>query len=197
VLSAGPITVRAPLRRDGRRWSALRIANEKWLAPWEPSSSASWSARNSRTEYHRTLSRLRAAARSGTMLPFTVVYGDQLVGQMNVSNVVRGALQSCSVGYWIDADVAGRGIAPTALALVIDHCLTVARLHRVEINIRPENAASLRVVDKLGLRQEGYHQRLLDIGGGWRDHLSFAITSDERVAATVLSRLGALPVPPG
>jgi ribosomal-protein-alanine N-acetyltransferase len=197
VLTAGGVTVRPPRRRDAAQWSAVRIANQDWLAPWEPSSAAPWSARNSKAEYHRTLSRLRAAARTGSMLPFTVVYGDRVVGQMNVSNVVRGALRSCSVGYWVDSAVAGRGITPTALALVVDHCLTEAGLHRVEVNIRPENAASLRVVEKLGLRQEGYHQRLLDIGGAWRDHLSFAITSEERAMTSVLSRLGALPVPPG
>jgi ribosomal-protein-alanine N-acetyltransferase len=131
------------------------------------------------------------------MLPFVIVYGDRLVGQLNVSNIVRGALRSCSVGYWIDSAVAGRGITPTGLALVIDHCLTAARLHRVEVNIRPENLASIRVVEKLGLRREGYHERFLDIGGGWRDHLSFAITAEEVLNASVLSRLDALPVPPG
>jgi ribosomal-protein-alanine N-acetyltransferase len=56
---------------------------------------------------------------------------------------------------------------PTALALALDHCLTTARLHRVEINIRPENGPSLRVVEKLGIRREGYHERFLDIGGAW------------------------------
>jgi [ribosomal protein S5]-alanine N-acetyltransferase len=140
---------------------------------------------------------MRAAARIGAMLPFMIVYGDELVGQMSVSNVIRGALRSCSVGYWVDSRVAGRGIAPTALALVIDHCLTEVRLHRVEINIRPENQASLRVVEKLGLRREGYHERFLDIDGTWRDHLTFAITAEERLDAPVLSRLAALPVPPG
>ena len=131
------------------------------------------------------------------MLPFLVVYGDRLVGQMSASNVIRGALRSCSIGYWVDSAVAGRGITPTALALVIDHCLTDCRLHRVEVNIRPENHASLRVVEKLGLRQEGYHERFLDIDGAWRDHLTFAITVEETVDAPVLSRLATLPVPPG
>lgn len=131
------------------------------------------------------------------MLPFVMLYGDRLVGQLNVSNVVRGALRSCSVGYWIDSAVAGRGITPTALALAIDHCLTDARLHRVEVDIRPENYASIRVVEKLGLRREGYHERFLDIDGGWRDHVSFAITTEEILTGTALSRLAALPVPPG
>lgn len=142
------------------------------------------------------MARMKSAARVGSMLPFVVIYGDRLVGQMSASNVIRGALRSCSVGYWIDSSVAGRGIAPTALALVIDHCLTAAQLHRVEVNIRPENSASIRVVEKLALRREGYHQRFLDIDGAWRDHLSFAITVEEVLETSVLSRLSALPVPP-
>jgi len=197
VLTAGPVTLRPLRRRDAGAWSRSRLANAEWLTRWEPTSTRSWESRNTVGEYHRTLSRLRSAARLGTMLPFGVVYGERLVGQLNVFNVVRGALRSCSVGYWIDSAVAGRGITPTALALVIDHCLTEARLHRVEVDIRPENHASIRVVEKLRLRQEGYRQRFLDIDGGWRDHLSFAITTEEILTGTTLSRLGALPVPPG
>ena len=197
VLVAGPVTLRPPRRRDAGPWSRCRLANAEWLAKWEPTSNQSWQSRNSVAEYHRSLSRLRSAARLGVMLPFVVLYGDRFVGQLNVSNVVRGALRSCSVGYWIDSAVAGRGITPTALALTIDHCLTEARLHRVEVDIRPENHASIRVVEKLALRREGYHERFLDIDGGWRDHLSFAITAEEIKTGPTLSRLGSLPVPPG
>jgi ribosomal-protein-alanine N-acetyltransferase len=197
ALSAGPVTVRPPRRRDGREWSRIRLANVEWLAKWEPTSNLGWSERNSVREYHRNLSRLRSAARLGSMLPFMVCYGDRLVGQMNASNVVRGALRSCSIGYWIDSAVAGRGITPTALALLVDHCLTTAGLHRVEVDIRPDNEPSIRVVQKLGLRQEGYYQRYLDIGGAWRDHLAFAVTSEEIADRPLLARLQNLPVPPG
>ena len=197
VLSAGPVTVRPPKRSDAQAWSRCRLANAAWLAQWEPTSSQSWRERNSPYEFRRNVSRMKAAARVGAMLPFLVVYGDQIVGQMSASNIIRGALRSCSIGYWVDSAVAGRGITPTALALVIDHCLTTARLHRVEVNIRPENHASLRVVQKLGLRQEGHHERFLDIDGAWRDHLTFAITVEETVDGSVLSRLATLPVPPG
>src|SRR5919107_3482254 len=185
VLVAGPVTLRPLHRRDAGAWGRSRLANAEWLARWEPTSTQSWQTRNSVVEYHRTLSRLRSAARLGTMLPFGMVYGDRLVGQLNVSNVVRGALRSCSVGYWIDSAVAGRGITPTALAMAIDHCLTEARLHRVEVNIRPENQASIRVVEKLGLRQEGYHERFLDIDGGWRDLFFNATADDEIYTGTV------------
>jgi ribosomal-protein-alanine N-acetyltransferase len=130
------------------------------------------------------------------MLPFVITYGGKLVGQVNVSNVVHGVLRSCTVGYWIDKGFAGRGVVPTALAIVIDHCFNAVGLHRVEVDIRPENAASLRVVEKLGLRREGYYERFLDIDGGWRDHISFAITVEELRGLTMLSRVPSLPVPP-
>ena len=77
------------------------------------------------------------------------------------------------------AACAGRGIIPTAVALATDHCFATVGLHRVEVNIRPENAASLRVVEKLGFRPEGLRPRYLHIDGDWRDHLSFALTADE------------------
>jgi ribosomal-protein-alanine N-acetyltransferase len=88
-------------------------------------------------------------------------------------------------------------VAPTAVALLVDHLFAVVGLHRVEIDIRPENAASLRVVEKLRLRREGYYERFLDIDGGWRDHVAFAVTVEELHGGTLLSRLPGLPRPPG
>jgi ribosomal-protein-alanine N-acetyltransferase len=141
-------------------------------------------------------SALRTSARKGQMLPFMVVYGGRLVGQLNVSNVVHGALRSCTIGYWVDGAMAGQSITPTALALAIDHCFAAVGLHRVEVDIRPENAASLRVVQKLRLRQEGFYERYLDIDGGWRDHLAFAVTVEELDGRSMVSRLPVLPGEP-
>ncbi len=130
------------------------------------------------------------------MLPFMLVYGGRLAGQVNASNIVHGVQRSCTIGYWIDGALAGRGIVPTGLALLIDHCFTQVGLHRVEINIRPENQASLRVVEKLGLRREGFYERYLDIDGAWRDHVAFAITVEELRNEPLLARLPALPATP-
>jgi ribosomal-protein-alanine N-acetyltransferase len=196
-LTAGAVLLRPPRLRDGRAWSELRLRNERWLETWEPTSSTPWAERGSVSAWPPLHAALRRGGRSGTMLPFMIVYGGRLAGQINVSNVARGALRSCTIGYWVDQQVAGRGITPTAVALVIDHCFTVAGLHRVEIDIRPENAASLRVVEKLALRREGYYERFLDIAGAWRDHVAFAITVEETASGPVLSRLPALPHPPG
>ena len=71
------------------------------------------------------------------------------------------------------------GIIPTAVALAVDYCFDVMRLHRIEIAIRPENAKSLRVAAKLGFRPEGLRPRYLHIDGDWRDHLVFALNAEE------------------
>jgi ribosomal-protein-alanine N-acetyltransferase len=112
-------------------------------------------------------------------MPFAVTYEGSFVGQVTVGGIARGSLLSAYIGYWVDQRFAGRGITPTAVALATDHCFTGAGLHRVEINIRPENAASLRVVEKLGFRSEGLRERYLHINGAWRDHLTFALCADE------------------
>jgi ribosomal-protein-alanine N-acetyltransferase len=83
------------------------------------------------------------------------------------------------VGYWIDQRHAGHNVMPTAVALVVDHCLQQLRLHRVEVAIRPENTASLRVVEKLGFTEVGYARGYLHIDGEWRDHRLFALTVEE------------------
>jgi ribosomal-protein-alanine N-acetyltransferase len=195
-LTAGPLVLRPPRRRDARAWSEIRLRNQEWLEPWEPSSAYNWHDRNNPAAWPPLLRALRSNARSGAMLPFMMVYGGRLAGQMNASNLVHGALRSCTVGYWIDAALAGRNITPTALALLVDHCFAAVGLHRVEVDIRPDNAASLRVVEKLGLRREGYYERYLDIAGAWRDHVAFAITVEELHGNSMLARVPALPEAP-
>ncbi len=157
-------------------WREVRVRNAMWLRPWEPTPPR---AGTPPVSFQAMVSFLRSEARAGRMLPFVVTYDDRLVGQLTVGGIMWGSLCSAHIGYWIDRDVAGRGITPTAVALGVDHCFGVVGLHRVEINIRPENAASLRVVEKLELREEGLRQGFLHIDGAWRDHRSFAITAEE------------------
>ncbi len=154
----------------------MRARNAGWLAPWEATPPRDTGRVLSFTQMVRAL---RRQAREGTMLPFVVTYDGTLVGQVTVGGITWGSLSSAHVGYWLDQRVAGRGIMPTAVALAADHCFGPVRLHRLEVNIRPENAASLRVVEKLGLREEGTRAAFLHIAGAWRDHRSFAVTAEE------------------
>ena len=122
---------------------------------------------------------MRRQAREGLSLPFVVEVEGRFSGQVTVNNVLRGSAQWASIGYWLDRSVAGRGIMPRAVAMVIDHCFTDVGLHRIEICIRPENTNSLRVVEKLGIREIGYAPLFLHIDGDWRDHRIFAVTVEE------------------
>lgn len=84
---------------------------------------------------------------------------------------------------------------PTAVALLSDYCFQVVGIHRIEINIRPENKPSLRVVEKLGYRFEGERARFLHINGQWCDHLSFALTAEETQGGLLNNLLSGTGVP--
>ncbi|MGD9954965.1 MAG: GNAT family N-acetyltransferase [Candidatus Nanopelagicales bacterium] len=176
VLRDGDVVLR-PLRlRDAREWREVRARNADWLRPWEATSPDPVS--EAPPTYGAMVRRLQVEARQGRSMPFVVEFGGRLVGQLTVGGIAWGSLRGAHIGYWVDQRVAGRGIIPTAVAMATDHCFATG-LHRVEINIRPENVASRRVVDKLGFRPEGLRPAYLHIDGDWRDHLSFALTAEE------------------
>lgn len=172
----GAVVLRPLRRRDGGEWMRLRQLNASWLESWEATTPGDRPAATSFADYVRALS---AQARAGTGLPFVVELDGALVGQLTVSSIQYGSLCSGSIGYWVAREHAGQGIIPTAVAMATDYCFFVLGLHRIEINIRPENAASLRVVTKLGFRDEGLRERYLHIQGAWRDHRTFALTTEE------------------
>lgn len=171
------MTMRALRRRDRTDWERLRASNRDWLQEWDatmPPGDVS-AARG----FPAMVRELRSLARAGRCLPFAVLHERRLVGQLTVSNIVWGSARWGQVGYWIDQGHAGRGIMPTAVAMAVDHCFFSMGLHRMEVAIRPENTASLRVMDKLGIREIGLAPRYLHISGAWRDHRLFAVTVEE------------------
>lgn len=186
---AGLVGLRPVRLRDGAAWSAIRIRDEGHLAPWEPSLPGPWMQRNSSVEWPARWLRLRSAARRGIALPFAVTVDGRFAGHVIVGNVVREPLLSAYVGYWVDSRLAGGGIITTAVATVVDHCFGPVGLHRLEATVRPENAASLRVLDKLGFREEGLFRRYLDVDGQWRDHLCYALTAEELPRGGLAARL--------
>jgi ribosomal-protein-alanine N-acetyltransferase len=128
-------------------------------------------------------------------MPFVIEVQGVVQGQLNVANILYGSVSSAVIGYWVSPEVAGRGVAPTAVALVTDYLMNQVGLHRVEIDVRPENTASLRVIEKLGFRYEGIKQRYIHINGDWRDHYIFALTGEE-VPDGILNRFLRKQVPP-
>ena len=178
-LSSGPVELTPLRRRDAAEWSRLRLVNEDWLSPWEPTSSLPWTARHTPAAYRAMRRTVARRARLGTSLPFAVRVDGRLAGQVTIDNIVRGALRAGYLGYWIDRAVAGRGAASLAVAMVCDHAFGPVGLHRLEADIRPENLPSQRLVERLGFQREGLFRRYLDIDGDWRDHLAYALLAED------------------
>jgi ribosomal-protein-alanine N-acetyltransferase len=185
-LSAGRVGLRPLVTGDARAWTEVRRRNAEWLRPWEATVPP---GDTSAPRSFRGLVRdLRRQARDHRALPFAVTVDGEFAGQVTVTNIVGGSARWAQVGYWVDRRHAGRGVIPTAVALAVDHCLFELGLHRIEVAIRPENVASLRVVEKLGFTEIGYAPGYLHIDGRWRDHRLFAITAEE-VPDGLLGRL--------
>ncbi|MFS8104167.1 GNAT family N-acetyltransferase [Lentzea alba] len=176
---AGTVELRGPRLFDGSKWSRLRIRDREYLERWEPTAQEGWDERNATLSWPAQWSSLRAMARRGTTIPLMILVDGEVAGQITVGNIVRGSLRSAWIGYWVAADRAGGGVATAAVALLTDHAFRDAGLHRLEATVRPENAASIRVLTKSGYREEGLFKRYLDVAGQWRDHLCFALTVEE------------------
>ena len=103
-----------------------------------------------------------------------------IVGVFTISQIVRGAFQSAFLGYYGHARYARQGYMRASLELVLDHAFGPLALHRIEANIQPGNAPSIALARGAGFRLEGFSPRYLLIGGRWRDHERYAITTEER-----------------
>ncbi|MDE2592142.1 MAG: GNAT family N-acetyltransferase [Actinomycetales bacterium] len=174
-LQHGEIVVRLVRVRDAKALEALILGHRSWLRPWEatnPSGANSF-------DIKRMIRGLLRQADQMQGLPMVIEFKGELVGQLNVANILYGSVSSANIGYWISPEVAGKNITPISVALVTDYLFNIVGLHRVQIDIRPENAASLRVVEKLGFRFEGTKLAYIHINGDWRDHHSFALTAPE------------------
>jgi [ribosomal protein S5]-alanine N-acetyltransferase len=168
------MTVRVALAKPSARWMAPFMAavrrsrglHARWVSP--PATPAAF----------RTY--LRGLGRPTHAGYLVVLRGSrELVGVVNISEIVRGNFQSGYLGYYAFRPHAGRGLMSEGLALVIADAFGRLGLHRLEANIQPGNARSRGLVRRLGFRREGYSARYLTIAGRWRDHERWAILADE------------------
>lgn len=191
VLNHGDVSLRLVKMKDAKQLERLILGNREWLKPWEATNPYGPNSFDIKAQVRGLIRQMK----DQQGLPFVVEFQGQVVGQLNVSNILFGSVGSAILGYWIAPEFAGKQITPTAVALAIDYLLNIVGLHRVEIDIRPENKASLRIVEKLGLRFEGTKERFIHINGDWRDHFVFAVTNEE-VPEGILNRWKQNRVPP-
>ena len=111
--------------------------------------------------------------KEGKSFSFGIFIGNELIGQITLGGIIYGALRAGHIGYWIAEEYANRGLTTEAVRGVSQFGFKELELHRLEINIRPENAASIRVAEKAGYILEGERKNYLHIDGAWRNHLCF------------------------
>ena len=159
-----------PRRADEREVLALNRRSRTFHHPWvtPPRTPA---------QFARYLARRRSADFVGLLIRRN--RDDALLGAVELSQIARGAFQSAYLGYHIGAPFARQGFMREGLGLVLDYAFRQLRLHRLEANVQPENAASIALVEALGFHREGYSARYLKLGGRWRDHQRWAILAED------------------
>lgn len=174
VLTDGDLVLR-PLRWSDRKpWREIRTRNVDYLTPWDATMPPEGRTPGMRPPTFTTMLRImRREAREGRALPFALEYQGKFVGQLTVGSIWGGSSRGAYFGYWIDQAVSGHGLMTRAVALATDYCLNSMHMHRIEINIRPENNASRAVAEKCGYHVESFRPRYLHIDGEWRDHVSY------------------------
>lgn len=165
---------------DFPAWREVRIRNEDWLVPWEPRRIAALpDPVHDRTAFESRCNARDRERAADHAYPFGVFVDQHFAGEVNLNNVTRGAMQSATIGYWIDRARAGRSYIAESVVVVCRYAFDELSLHRIEVCIVPRNTNSRRVMDKLGFRDEGVAERFLEINGTWEDHVRYAVTAEE------------------
>jgi ribosomal-protein-alanine N-acetyltransferase len=175
VLKTPELRLQALRFRDRTQWNNVRIENREWLAPWEATTPIiSQDEPPSRLpSYFEMVRTLNSEAREARSFSFAIWHQRNLIGQISLGGVIYGAMRGAHIGYWIDKNYANRGFTTQAVSTLTDFSFSALSLHRIEINIRPENTASRRVAEKAGYIFEGDRPRYIHIAGAWRDHAVF------------------------
>lgn len=176
--TGGGVNLMPPKWADFEEWVTLRRDNIDHLAPWEPS----WNpAHLSRSAYRSRLAQFKKMIATDIGYPFHIFRADtgKLVGACNLTYVKRGSLQSASIGYWVGQEFSRQGFARAAVQAVLKFSFGELGLHRIEAGVRPENAASIKLLENAGFKSEGTARGLIKINGRWQDHNIFARLSSD------------------
>jgi [ribosomal protein S5]-alanine N-acetyltransferase len=178
ICDVGPLRLRLPTRHDFEAWADLRGRSQAFLQPWEPV----WPADDlTKAAFVRRIERYQYEMREDIAYPFLLVdrASDAILGGLTLANVRRRAAMSATLGYWMGAPYAGKGLMSHAVPALCRHGFSLLGLQRIEAACLPENEASIRVLEKAGFRREGFARGYLSIAGTRRDHLLFALLKSD------------------
>ena len=163
---------------DAEELLGLRLKNRVWLQAFEPiRPGRMWTLSEQRRELELESELRREDRRHVHGIRLTG--DDRLVGRISLDNIVRGAWQNATIGYFVDQEHNGRGIATQAVKDAVRFAFKDIGLHRVQAGVMPRNIGSIRVLEKAGFRFEGLSPRYLQINGVWEDHNMYAITLED------------------
>ena len=169
-LEGDRIILRPPEYGDWKQWSDQRKKDMAYLKPWEPS----WSPNDlERSSFLRRVRAFEKLMINDEAYPFLIFEKnkEKLIGELNINNIQRGVLQSCSVGYWIAQNKMGLGFMTESITLIKEFIFNELGLHRIEAACLESNDPSLNVLKKNGFILEGKARKLIKINGKWQDHL--------------------------
>ena len=172
------VILHPPQYSDWKAWADERKKNKLYLQPWEPLWSINELERSSFVKRVRMFERLSHNDQAYSFLIFTSDNED-FIGEVNISNVQRGIIQSCTIGYWIAKDCEGKGMMSESLGLVKEFIFNELKLHRIEAACLPHNMPSLKVLLKNGFIKEGTARKLLKINDKWQDHTVLSFILDD------------------
>jgi [ribosomal protein S5]-alanine N-acetyltransferase len=166
-----------PIRfRDKSQWDSVRAINRDWLSPWE-ATRPNIDHKSALPSYYGMVMQLNRELRALRSISLGIWLNENrdqvLIGQITLGGIIFGAMRGAHIGYWIDQRFANRGYTTRAVKLLTKFAFEQLRLHRIEINLRPENEASKQVAIKAGYLLEGARNNYLHIAGDWRDHVTF------------------------
>jgi ribosomal-protein-alanine N-acetyltransferase len=176
---APDLELRLPEAGDVEAFLELVVRNREHFRPYEPRRPPAYFTLAGQRDQ---ITAAQRQARLGERYEFGIWENGSgaLVGRISLGGISRGALQNAYLGYGVDLEQGGRGIATQAVKLAVDVAFDELSLHRVQAAVVPENKASARVLQKAGFREEGLARRYLFLDGQWKDHRMFALTTDDR-----------------
>ena len=172
------VYLRSPEYRDWEKWSDARRENMSHLKPWEPTWPHNDLERNS---FLRRVKVYEKLINNDEAYPFLIFdrKTNDLIGELNINNVQRGVLQSCSIGYWIAKNRIGLGFMSESITIIKNFIFNELGLHRIEAACLESNVSSLSVLKKNSFHIEGKARKYLKINGKWQDHLIFSCLETE------------------
>jgi [ribosomal protein S5]-alanine N-acetyltransferase len=146
--------------------------NREFLSPWEPIRPDGYFTVDGQ---RRTIEDVLRQYDQQLALPHVILENGEIVGRVTLSNIVRGAFQSCHLGFWVSAARNGRGLATGAVRHIAHEAFVGLRLHRIEAGTLRHNLASQRVLERNGFVRFGVAPRYLNIAGHWQDHAMYQL----------------------